>query len=142
MNKAPVVLLVFLLIGSSLFAQSPDEKDVATAVENLRVAMIDGSRAALENLSADNLSYGHSSGKVENRAEFVEALASGKSDFISIVLSDQTIKITDRTAIVRHTLKADTSNNGTPGTANIHVITVWVKVKTQWKLLARQAVKL
>jgi ketosteroid isomerase-like protein len=130
------------IISFSSLAQSKEYKAVANAVEKLRMAMISGERAALTNIASDSLSYGHSSGKVQNKAEFVEAIASGQSDFVTIDLSEQTISIVNNIAVVRHTLKATTNDGGKPGTANIKILLVWVKEKGQWKLLARQAVKL
>ena len=104
--------------------------------------MIDADRTALENLTADSLSYGHSGGKVERKSDFVENIVSGKSDFVTINLSDQTISIVNNLAIVRHTLNATTNDGGKPGTVKIHVLLVWQKYKKEWKLVARQAVKL
>ena len=135
-----VCLLSFFSIKGS--AQTKDEKLVALAVENLRKAMIDANRDALESLTADSLSYGHSGGKVERQKDFVENIASGKSDFVTIDLSDQTISIVKHIAIVRHTLVATTNDAGKPGSVKIHVLLVWEKNKGNWKLLARQAVKL
>ncbi len=123
-------------------AQTKDEKQVAFAVETLTKAMIDGNKAPLENISSDALSYGHSSGKIQNKAEFVKAISSGQSDFVTINLSDQTIVIKDQTAIVRHKLSAETNDGGKPGTVNLGIMLVWVKEKGAWKLLARQAFKL
>lgn len=122
-------------------AQTKDEREVAAAVENLRKAMISGERQALERIAAPELTYGHSSGTIEDKAAFVEALASGKNDFVTIDLSDQTIKVVGPTALVRHNLMAKTNNEGTPGTANLGILTVWQKQQGQWKLLARQAFK-
>jgi hypothetical protein len=51
-----------LLRSSRLFAQSDDEAAVLQAVEALRNAMLDADRARLEELVADQLSCGHSSG--------------------------------------------------------------------------------
>jgi ketosteroid isomerase-like protein len=133
---------VFSLISFSTIAQSKDEKRVAEAVEKLRKAMVDADRAGLENAVSDSLSYGHSTGRVENKTEFVENLATGKSDFVSIDLSEQTISISKGVAVVRHILNAVTNDGGKPGTAHIKILLVWVKEKGQWKLLARQAVKL
>lgn len=124
------------------FAQSKDEAAVAGAVEALKKAMIDADKAALESLAADDLSYGHSAGKIEDKAEFVRAIVSNESDFVTINLSEQTIKIVGNAAIVRHKLAATTNNNGKPGTANLAVLLVWQKQKGSWKLLARQAVKI
>jgi ketosteroid isomerase-like protein len=88
------------------------------------------------------LSYGHSSGKVEGKDSFIESLINGKSDFVSIDLSDQTITVNNNTAIVRHILNAATNDGGKPGTVKLSILLVWQKQGKQWRLLARQAVKL
>ena len=133
---------LFSLISFSSIAQSKDHKSVSEAVEKLLKAMIDGDRASLESCASDSLSYGHSSGMVENKAEFVEHIASGKSDFVTIDLSEQTISVKQNIGVVRHTLSATTNDGGKPGTVKIKVLLVFEKEKGQWKLLARQAVKL
>ena len=138
-----IVLVLFLSVCSwAAQAQSKDGVAVANAVEALKKAMIDADKTVLENLAADGLSYGHSSGKVEDKAEFVRAIVSGESDFVTIDLTEQTIKIVGNNAIVRHKLSAKTNNKGQAGTANIAILLVWQKQKGQWKMLARQAVKI
>ncbi len=135
-------LCLLILISSPIFAQSKDEKAVTQAVENLRKAMIDPDKAMLEEIAATDLSYGHSNGLLEDKATFVDALVSNKSDFVSIDLSEQTIKIVGNTAIVRHKLAAQTNNGGKPGTTKLSILLVWQKQKGSWRLLARQAVKI
>ncbi len=135
-------LLFSMALISSASAQSTDEQEVAAAVENLRKAMIDADKSALENLAAEEISYGHSNGLVQDKAAFVEAIASGKNVFKTIHLSGQTIRVAGNTALVRHTFDAEVVNNGTSGAAHIGVLLVWQKQKGKWKLLARQAVKL
>jgi ketosteroid isomerase-like protein len=122
-------------------AQSKEEAAVGAAIEHLRKAMIDGDKAGLQNITADQLSYGHSSGKVEDKATFVDNIVSGKSDFVTIDLTNQTIVIAGDAAIVRHTLSATTNDSGNPGSVKLNILLVWQKQKGQWKLLARQAVK-
>ena len=136
------LLALVSLISFSSIAQSKDYKAVAAAVEKLKQAMVSGERSALENIASDSLSYGHSGGKVETKAEFVEAIASGKSDFVTIDLSEQTISVSHGVGVVRHVLNATTNDGGKPGTVKIKILLVWAKEKGQWKLLARQAVKL
>jgi len=133
--------IAVLLMSTTMNAQSKQEKEVADAVEQLRKAMVDGDSLALSNLAADALSYGHSGGKVETKAEFVGTFASGKSDFVSIDLSEQTIQVSKDVAIVRHRLSAKTNDGGKPGEVHLKIMTVWQKIKGGWKLLARQAVK-
>jgi hypothetical protein len=44
--------------------------------------------------------------------------------------------------VVRHNLTAKTIDKGVPGNIKLHIMTVWVKEKKQWKLFARQATRL
>jgi hypothetical protein len=122
-------------------AQSGAAGAVAKAVEQLRLAMISGNRADLEKITAEQLSYGHSGGKVEDRKEFIDNIVSGKSDFVTIDLTGQTISVSGNTALVRHRLQATTNDSGHPGTVTLDILLVWQKQKGHWKLLARQAVK-
>ena len=140
--KSPVFPILFILLAQLTFAQSKDEKAVTDAVELLRKAMVDADKAGLEKMSAAQLSYGHSSGLIEDKAAFVENIVSGKSDFVAITLTEQTVKIVDGTAIVRHKFAADTNNGGTPGKINLAILLIWQKQKGEWKLLARQAARL
>lgn len=139
---ASLILILLITITTSVEAQSKEEKQVAVAVQTLTKAMIDGNKSALENIASDALTYGHSSGKIQNKAAFVEAIASGQSDFVTIDLTGQTIVVKDNTAIVRHKFSAQTNDNGKAGTVNLGIMLVWAKEKGTWKLLGRQAYKL
>jgi hypothetical protein len=141
MKNILFAVLVFFAVNIAGFAQTPDEKAVAAAVEKLKTGMLNGDKAILNNIAAPELSYGHSSGKIEDKAAFVQAIVSGESDFTKIDLSDQTIKVVGNTALVRHVLAADTKNSGVAGTVKLAILLVWQKQQGQWKLLARQAVK-
>ena len=128
--------------GAAATASSAStEHAVAAAAEKLRVAMIDPTPAALTALVADDLSYGHSGGRVDTKDSFIGDLIAGKSDFVTIAITDQTIKVVGNTAIVRHTLTADTNDSGKPGKVQIKILGVWQQQGGQWKLLARQAVR-
>ena len=130
-----------LFIYSAGFSQSKANLGVVAAVEKLRLAMISGVREDLMFIADDSLSYGHSGGAVEGKAEFVEKIASGKSDFVTILLSDQKISVTGNIAVVRHQLFATNNDNGKPGEVKLKVLLVFKKYGKNWKLLARQAVK-
>jgi hypothetical protein len=142
MKTILLTLMCLVLLHQTSLSQTQDEKDVAAAVETLRKAMIDGSETTLKDLTNDALSYGHSSGMVEDKAGFIGRLVSGESDFKTITLSDQTVKITGNIAIVRHRLVAETNDNGKPGNPNLGILLIFLKEKGKWKLLARQATKL
>lgn len=140
--KINALLLVFIIMSTTIsYAQSKDEKTVAAQVESLKKALVDGDKVSLEKLTDAQLSYGHSNGRIEDKATFVSNLVTGKSDFVTIDLTDQKIAIAGNTAIVRHTLTADINDSGVAGHVKLYVLLVWSKEGSQWKLLARQAVK-
>jgi ketosteroid isomerase-like protein len=134
--------LLLSIIAAPVFAQSKDEQAVATAVESLRKALVDPDKSTLDALVLDELTYGHSNGNLQDKAAFEEALLNKTSDFVTIDLTNQTIKVVGNTAWVRHTLSATTNDGGKPGNAHLSVLLVWLKQKGQWRLLARQAVKI
>jgi ketosteroid isomerase-like protein len=121
--------------------QTGKESAVSAAVEALRKAIIAGDRSTLEKLATDDLTYGHSSGRLENKAEFVEAIASGKSGFSAIELTDQTVNVSDKTAIVRHVF-VGTRRTAEGDKMKLTILTVWLQQQEQWKMAARQAAKL
>ena len=141
MNRILLLASFMLCSVFSAFAQSKAEKQVEAAVAGLLKAMEDGNTAALESIAADKLTYGHSAGNVENKQQFVNTFATGASDYVKINVSDQTIDIIKKTAIVRHLIDAETNDNNKPGHLRLKVMTVWQKMGGKWKLIARQAVK-
>jgi ketosteroid isomerase-like protein len=137
-----VVALTLLTGAAVTAAQSGDEAAVAQAVEAFRNAMLKADRSQFEALCADQLSYGHSAGRVENKAQFIDAATSGRSTWKFITLTDQTNQIVGNNAIVRHTLTGETERDGKTNPVKIGVLMVWQKQDGNWRLLARQAVRL
>ena len=78
MKKLILTLAIMTSLTGDALAQTKEEKEVASAIEALRTAMVDGNKKALEDAAAEELSYGHSGGHVEGKAEFVDKIASGK----------------------------------------------------------------
>lgn len=115
---------------------------VTAAAEKLRVLMVEPDQAKLGALVAKDLSYGHSGGKVDSKESFIDDLMTGVSDFTSIAITEQTVKVVGDNAIIRHTLTGETHDKGKdPGKVNIKILQVWKLQGGQWKLLARQAVR-
>ncbi|HEY4252539.1 MAG TPA: nuclear transport factor 2 family protein [Roseomonas sp.] len=127
-------------IGDAL-AQGDEAAAVGRQVDALSAAMLAANRAQLEALTAEALSYGHSAGKLENRAEFVASIADGRSSFRTITLSDKTVAVSGQNAIARHVFAADLGG-ATPSSVRIGVLQVWTKQGPDWKLYARQAFRI
>ena len=137
------ILVTLFLMGSTgmVFAQSKSETKAEQAVAFLVKALESGSRSDLETIASEELTYGHSNGKIEDKKAFIEELTNGNSDFVSIKTSGQTVHVTGNIALVRHRLDATTLNKGVAGEAHLYVLMVFRKENGSWKLLARQAAK-
>jgi hypothetical protein len=120
---------------------SSPEEDVANAVILLMKGIEEADGEILNSIAANELIYGHSSGKVQNKEEFIAEIVSGEPlDYRNIQLIDQTVKVINETAIVRHIFTAETlSRDETPGNLRIGNVLIWQLQEGKWKLLARQA---
>jgi sugar phosphate isomerase/epimerase len=118
-----------------------DVQTLELSMKSLVNAMIVGDSTALRNLTSEELTYGHSNGQVDTKAQFVNTIVSGKNDFIKLEAKDQDITVKGDVAYVRNNLSGELLNNGTPATLNLKVLFVWIKEGGMWKLFARQAVK-
>ena len=130
-----------LLRSSSAVAESADEAAVAQAVEALRKAIFGQEKTQLEALCAEQLSYGHSDGRVETKAQFINGVMTRKAIITSLTLSDHTIAIVGTDAIARHTWASESETDGKATSTKIGVLQVWQKQSGTWKLLARQSVR-
>ena len=111
------------------------------AVEALNRAMLAADRAQLEALVADQLSYGHSSGTIQTKTQFVDVIANKQTIYKSIVLAEPMTVLAGNDAIVRHVAAVEAEVDGKSVVAKIGVLQIWVRHDGRWKLLARQAFK-
>lgn len=140
-KKLMLSFIILLAVTVGVNAQSKDETAVANAVEQLRKAMVDADSVMLQKLTLPKLSYGHSGGHIDDQKEFVQKIVSGKSDFVTLEFPEQTISISKNVAIVRHKFNAVTNDSGKPGEVHLAVLLIWQKLHGDWRLLARQAIK-
>ena len=132
-----------LAAAPAALAQPNEQAAVAVAVDALNKAMVARDRAQLEALTAPQLSYGHSAGRIETRQQFVDNVVGGPSQFRFINATEQTIELAHADAIVRHLLTAETQDReGKVTPVRIGVLQIWQKQGADWKLLARQAYRL
>jgi ketosteroid isomerase-like protein len=131
-----------LLESTFSFAESAEEAAVDKAVETLRKALLEKDRAQLEQLTAAQLSYGHSSGRVETKSQFVSGYVTSKATYKWITFPELTIAVVGDTAIARHLYEFESETDGKTNNVKIGALQVWQKQNGDWKLLARQGFKL
>lgn len=128
---------------SAMDKTEPKVEDVEEAVKIFNSAMVNPQREVLEELCADQLTYGHSSGLIQNKEEFMDDLINGPFNFSSVEALDQTVHLSGETAVVRHIFFAQATKEGEPLEIKLGNIEVFKRNKAgKWELLARQAYKL
>ena len=150
MKRIIIIFLFPLLIvccnrkQQQVIPPQTSEADVAEAVTQLMNGIMNADENTLISITADELIYGHSSGKVQNKSEFIAEIISGQPlDYLTIELLDQTIQIAGDIAVVRHIFTSETKNaDGEPDSLRIGNMLIWQIQNGKWKLLARQAYKL
>lgn len=116
---------------------SRGEEALISAVEVLRVAMVEGDGKTLELMLHDHLNYMHSSGNSQTKANVLSDLA-GKTFFASLVHSEVKVDIIGENGIVKMTVdQVKNLPGGKTRASQIKVLQVWAQVNGQWKLIAR-----
>ena len=131
-----------LVQSTSSSVESADQAAVDKAVEALRKALLEKNKTGLEQLTADQLSYGPSSGKVQSKAEFVDGVMTSKATIKSLTFPELSIAVVGNAAIARHLYESEMETDGKPTNVRIGALQVWQKQDGNWKLLARQGYKL
>src|SRR5437868_15510878 len=137
-------LAIGLLGLAPAAAAGADEDAVAKNVEAFRAAQVAADAKAFDALCAPELSYSHSSGKVEDKATFIANSTDGKSKYLSLEYQDTTIRVVGPAAIVRFHWVAEqqATADGKKTATNLHILMNWQKQGADWKLLSRSATKL
>lgn len=136
------ILIAFSVISFSLNAQTKKEERFVQLVNEFNQAIINTDSTALKNLVWEDLSYGHSSGLIQDKAAFIAGVMNGPNFFKKFELQNQTVKVSGKNAIVRHLATAQAVNKGNPVEIRFGNILIWQKKQGHWKLLARQGYKL
>ena len=139
-NRLLILALSFLSFVNAN-AQSW-KNDIESSIEALNKASISQDKPMLEKLTTEELSYGHSTGLVENKTAFVKNILSGPTKLFQIDNTDQTINLAGDIAIVRTISSIKGTKDGAPLDIKIGVLMIWKKDGADWKLLARQGYKL
>ncbi|PQP03842.1 nuclear transport factor 2 family protein [Pseudomonas frederiksbergensis] len=142
--KKVKLILGFLCLFSGYVAASPasSEKDVAAAVDHLTQAMLTKNVPQLNALTAENLTYGHSSGKIQDKREFIADIETGKSAFKTLEMQNQKITVSGDVALVRHHFSAQAIKGTEIVPTEIENFQIWQKQQGKWLLVGRQAFRL
>jgi ketosteroid isomerase-like protein len=121
---------------------SKTEKEVLAAMDSWKQATMKKDRAALEKLLHEDLTYSHSNGHNESKADVIKSVTTGKATVEAIDFSDTTVRIYGSTALVKGKVDIRNNTDGKSTVANLNILHVWLKGSKGWQLVARQATRL
>ena len=137
--------LILILFIAPIFALAQNNDAIKEAVLmkmwNLKNALISKDSATLENLLADDVTYGHSNGMVQTKQQLIHDIVTGTQVYKTIDPSNMNIRMFENAAIVTMNSHMIVVGNGNTMDMNLFITLTWIKENADWKLEARQAVK-
>jgi ketosteroid isomerase-like protein len=112
-----------------------DVRAVLVAEERRYRAMQDGDLAALDASCAEELSYAHSNGVRDTKAEYLEKVRSGYYVYHRIEHPVDRVAVHGDTAIVVGRMTADLDVDGVAKTIDNLALAVWTRAAGDWQLL-------
>jgi ketosteroid isomerase-like protein len=126
-------LALLLLAAALALPAATVEETIKANLVKFDVAAKAGDAAALDALLAEELTFGHSSAKFENKAECIAALVKSKPTYTH---RDVKVRVYGNTALV------DLNMHIEPQGFDIAVLQVWVKKGKNWQMVARHSTRL
>ncbi len=134
---------VVLVLGLVMPAGAEDVAALIAADEVRVAAMKAADKASLEKVFSDELHYAHSSGVVDTKAVFVEALVSGKSKYVGIDYEERKFTFpAPGVALMTGRARVQAVSAKGPMDAVLSYLAVWRKEGGEWKFLAWQSCKM
>lgn len=117
--------------------------DEIIALEKRRIeAMTKQDAKALDEILADDLSYTHSGGRTETKAEFITNVTTGGTRYRALTQEDVKVRQYGDTAIVTGHGIVHVESSGGDRKFPIRFIDVYVKRDDVWRMVAWQSTKL
>ena len=133
----PTALLV--LVACRLLCQSTEAQSQILATDTqYRDAVLRGDAAKLAIIFADDILIVHSDGGTDSKANFLDAIASGRLKMTSYDRSEVQVRIYGSTAVLFSKTAKTFAYKGKPAKAHDTSIVTFSRVGGRWKIVAMQ----
>jgi hypothetical protein len=137
------LIFIFLLFAALPVTAQIDSLSLKAAMSNLDIALVNKDEVVLTRLLNPDVSYGHSTGWVQTKADIIWDLQSGKLVYDKITNNTVSIvSINQQWATVRTDTDAEGIVSGNNFKLKLHVLQVWIMTRIGWQLIARQSTKI
>ena len=139
--RAVRVLTTLLAIAWSVLSAAPawaaddTEQVVLAAHERRRTATLAGDAAAVGSMMTDDLTFTHANAVVETKAEFLDALKTGRYQYKSITDEERGVRVHGDAGIVSGTCRIVVTASGNDLDISVRFTELWVKEGGAWRML-------
>ena len=140
-KKMKYAIVVVLLLHSLAAAAQTDEEKLTVTVKEFHQALVNKNTVSINQQTDKALSFGHSNGWVETKADLIKDLETGYISYGEIKEDSITVAMNGNLASVRFKADITVTMKGATSNVKLRVLEVWVKKSNRWMLFARQAVK-
>ena len=149
MKRFLTVLFLFTSLAcstantSSVAEGSADDAEhVVRQLEGKRFqAMIARDTSALEVLLGDEITYAHSTGKLESKSQFLQTVSGKAIEYLSITPSETTVRVYDRMVVVHGLAGVSLRTGGDPLAMTIRYTDAWVNRNGRWQMILWQSTR-
>jgi ketosteroid isomerase-like protein len=117
------------------------EADVLRADDRRFEAMRRGDWAALEAALADDLTYVHSTARLESKAEHVANLRGGKPHYRGIAPRERRARVHGNVGVVNGVSEMHVERDGKEQHFTVRYLAVYAKAGEQWRMIAWQSTR-
>ncbi|MEQ1677762.1 MAG: nuclear transport factor 2 family protein [Chitinophagaceae bacterium] len=135
-----MLVIVLLLNVVFAYAQS-DEVKLTTTIKEFHQTLVNGNTVSINQQTDKALTYGHSNGWVETKADLIKNLETGFMNYNSFREDSLQVMINGTIAHARFIADINVTRDGSTNTYHLKVLEVWVMKGKRWLLFARQAVR-
>ncbi len=127
--------------GGRAMAESDDERDIMQCDDRRFKAMVRGDRAALRMVLSDQLTYTHSSGRHDTKAQFLASLGMGQLSYKSIIPEARAVRIYSGVGIVTGTARMEITARGQDAHFRIRYLAVYIRAEDRWQMVVWQSTR-
>ena len=121
--------------------QTAVEAEVLRSDDRRFEAMRSGDWAALDAALADDLTYVHSTARLESKAEHVANLRAGKPHYRGIAPRDRRVRVHGDVGVVNGVSEMHVESAGKEQRFTVRYLAVYAKVGEQWRMIAWQSTR-
>jgi len=117
------------------------EADVLRADDRRFEAMRRGDWAALDAVLADDLTYVHSTARLESKAEHVANLRGGKPHYRGIAPRERQVRVHGGVGVVNGVSEMHVERDGKEQRFTVRYLAVYAKAGEHWRMIAWQSTR-